>query len=343
MTSVQSLIAGKLALAVVLALTTAPSSAQVADFKGKQIRLLIGYAPGGGYDQYARLIAAHIGRHLPGNPKVVPQNMPGGGSLLVAQRIYAQSPKDGTEWGAVARDVITAPLTQSSVRNLFDGSQYSWLGSPDSETNICITNASTGIKSAQDLLTRELVVGATGTGAGSYIYPVVLSGLVGAKFKVVSGYPSSTEAFLAMERHEVEGACDSYSSVIRKSAQAIKEGKIRILFWAGYPIPEVKHLPHVTTLVTKPDDQRLLEFMYAGQTYARPFIAPPNLPAPIHVALKDAFAATLRDPQTLADAARQKLEVRPVGADEIAAIVRKTYATPQPVIDRMSALLKEGK
>jgi tripartite-type tricarboxylate transporter receptor subunit TctC len=327
---------------VALSATAPPASGQTVDFKGKQIKLLIGYAPGGGYDQYGRLIAMHIGRHLPGNPTVLPQNMPGGGSLLVAQKIYAQSPKDGTEWGILARDVITAPLTQPSVRGLFDATRFSWLGSPDSETNICIANASTGIKSPQDLLTTQLVVGATGSGAGSYIYPIVLNGLIGTKFKVVSGYPSSVETFLAMERHEVEGACDSYSSIMRKSAQAIKDGKIRVLFWAGYPIPEVKVWPHVTSFVTQPDDQKLLEFMYAGQTYARPFVAPPDLPNPIHTVLKDAFAATLKDSQTLADAARQGLEIRPVSAQETVEIVTKAYATPKLVIDRMSAFLKEG-
>ena len=128
-----------------------------------------------------------------------------------------------------------------------------------------------------------------------------------------------------------------------KDAQAIKDGKVRILFWAGYPIPEVKEFPHVTSFVTKPDDQKLLDFMYAGQTYARPFIAPPELPGAIHAVLKDAFAATVRDPQLLADAARQNLEVRPVSADETADMVRKAYATPQALVDRMSALLKAGK
>ncbi len=244
--------------------------------------------------------------------------------------------------GIVARDVITAPLTQPSIGRQFDATRYSWLGSADSETNICIANASTGIRTPQDLFTTQLVVGATGPGAGSYIYPIVLNGLIGTKFKVVSGYPSTTESFLAMERHEVEGACDSLSSIMRKSAQAIKDGKIRVIFWAGYEIPEVKGWPHVTSFVTKPEDRELLDFMYAGQTYARPFIAPPDLPAPIHKALADAFIRTLKDPQTLADAARQKLEIRPVGAEETLETVRKAYATRASLIDRMSGFLKDA-
>src|SRR5262249_19451786 len=235
------------------------------------------------------LLAPHSARQRPGNPTVLQQNVPVGGSLLVAQKIYAQSPKDGTEWGIVARDVITAPLTQPNVAKLFDATKYSWLGSADFETNICIANASTGIKTPQDLLRTELVVGATGPGAGSYIYPIVLNGLVGTKFKVVSGYPTSTETFLAMERHEVEGACDSLSSIMRKSAQAIKDGKVHVIFWAGHESPEVKDLPHVTSFVTKAEDRALIDFMYAGQTYARPFVAPPDLPGPIHNVLADAF------------------------------------------------------
>ena len=328
-------------VAVLMAIV--PVSAEAADFKGKQVKVLIGFGPGGGYDQYGRLIAMHIGRHLPGNPAVTPQNIPGGGSLVVAQKIYAQSPKDGTEWGIVARDLITAPLTQPSMRSQFDGTKFSWLGSPDSETNLCIANATSGITSAQDLLNKQLLVAATGYGSGSYVYPTVLNGLVGTKFKVVTGYPSAVEAFLAMERREVEGACDSYSSIVRKSGQAIKEGKIRVLFWAGTPIPEVKDLPHVTSLVTKPEDQQLLEFMYATQTFARPFIAPPGLPSPIYTTLKNAFAAMLRDPQTLADAARQNMEIRPASAEETLEMVRKVYATPQTLVDRMSALLKAGR
>jgi tripartite-type tricarboxylate transporter receptor subunit TctC len=323
-------------------LLAAPANSQTVDFRGKQIKLLIGYGPGGGYDQYGRLVAAHIGRHLPGNPTVLPQNMPGGGSLLVAQKIYAQSPKDGTEWGIVARDVITAPLTQPNVGRMFDATKYSWLGSADFETNICIANASTGIKSPQDLLRTELVVGATGPGAGSYIYPIVLNGLIGTRFKVVSGYPTSTETFLAMERHEVEGACDSFSSIMRKSAQAIKDGKIRVIFWAGHEIPEVNDWPHVTSFVTKAEDRELLDFMYAGQTYARPFVAPPDLPTPIHKVLADAFVKTLKDPQTVADAARQNLELRPVGAGETLEAVKKAYATRTFLIDRMSAFLRDG-
>jgi tripartite-type tricarboxylate transporter receptor subunit TctC len=323
-------------------LGTESASGQTVDFRGRQIKVLIGFGSGGGYDQYGRLIAAHIGRHLPGSPIVLPQNIPGGGSLVVAQKIYAQSPKDGTEWGILARDLITAPLTQPGVGRLFDARKFSWLGSPDSETNLCIANASSGIRTAQDLLIRELVVAATGVGAGSYIYPTVLNGLVKTRFKVVNGYPSSTDAFLAMERHEVEGACDSYSSIMRKSKEAIKNGEVRVLFWAGHPIPEARNWPHVTALVTRPDDQRLLEFMYAGQTYARPFVAPPALPQAVYETLKTAFAETLNDPAALADAARQGMDIRPVGAEETAAIVDKAYATPQPLIDRMSAILRDA-
>ena len=323
-------------------LASAPAAAQSVDFKGKQIKLLIGFGPGGGYDQYGRIIAAHIGRHLPGNPTLVPQNMPAAGSVQAANRIYIQAPKDGTEWGIVARDVITEPLTKPGQGTMFDATKFSWLGSPDSETNVCIANASAGLKSAKDLFDKQLVVGSTGVGTGTYIYPIVLNGLIHTKFKVIDGYPASTDVFLAMERHEVEGICESYSSVMRKDSQAIKDGKIVILFWAGHPLPELKDIPNAASLVSKDEDRQLLDFMYAGQSFARPFIAPPNLPPAVYKTLKDAFAETLKDPQFLADADKQKLEIKPVLADEVLEVVKKAYATPKPLIDRMAAILKNG-
>jgi tripartite-type tricarboxylate transporter receptor subunit TctC len=323
-----------------LLLAGPPAHAQTVDFKGKQIKLLIGFGPGGGYDQWGRIIAAHIGKHLPGNPTLVPQNMPAGGSVQAANRIYIQAPKDGTEWGIIARDVILEPLTKPGGGTMFDATKFSWLGSPDTETNVCIANASAGLKSAKDLFDKELVVGSTGVGTGTYIYPAVLNGMIKTKFKIIDGYPASTDVFLAMERHEVEGICESYSSVMRKDAQAIKDGKILILFWAGHPLPELKDIPHASTLVTKDEDKKLLDFMYAGQTYARPFVAPPGLPPAVYKALKDGFAETLKDPAFIADAERQKLEIKPVDADEVLEVVKKAYATPKPLIDRMAAILK---
>jgi tripartite-type tricarboxylate transporter receptor subunit TctC len=323
-----------------LLLAGPPAAAQTVDFKGKQIKLLIGFGPGGGYDQYGRIIATHIGKHLPGNPTVVPQNMPAGGSVQAANRIYVQAPKDGTEWGIIARDVIVEPLTKPGQGTMFDATKFSWLGSPDTETNVCIANASSGVTSTKDLFDKQLVLGSTGVGTGTYIYPTVLNGMIHTKFKIIDGYPSSTDVFLAMERHEVDGICESYSSVMRKDAQAIKDGKIVILFWAGHPLPELKDIPHALSLVTKDEDKQLLEFMYAGQTFARPFVAPPNLPPAIYKVLKDGFAETLKDPQFLADADKQKLELKSVDADEVLEVVKKAYATPKPLIDRMAAILK---
>jgi tripartite-type tricarboxylate transporter receptor subunit TctC len=334
----------KLVLAGIAAalLAVMPAGAQTVDYKGKQIKLLIGFGPGGGYDQYGRIVATHMGRHLPGNPTLVPQNMPAAGSLQAANRIYIQAPKDGTEWGIVARDVVLEPLTKPGQGAMFDATKFSWLGSPDTETNICVANSSAGLKTAKDLFDKQLVVGSTGIGTGTYIFPVVLNGLVHTKFKIIDGYPSSADVLLAMERHEVEGICESYSSVMRKEAQAIKDGKVVILFWAGHPLPELKDIPHAMSLVTKDEDKQVLDFMYAGQTFARPFVAPPGLPAAVDKTLKDAFAETMKDPLFLADAERQKLEIEPVSADEVLDVVKKAYATPKPLIDRMAAILKGG-
>lgn len=325
-----------------LVCSIASVAAQPVDFTGRQIKMLIGFGPGGGYDLYGRLLARHIGRYLPGNPTVVPQNMPGGGSLFVARRIYAQSPKDGTEMGIVARDAITSPLISTDGENAFDATKFSWLGSPDSETSVCVANAASGVRTGRDLLSKELVVGADGVGTGTFIYPTILNGLVGTKFKIVNGYTSSNEIFLAMERREVEGSCESFSSVMRKSSREIKDGKIVVLFWGGYPQPELKSVMNISEFVTDPDDRKMVDFMYSGLTYARPFIAPPGLPDAVYKVLKDAFAKSLEDAELRADAAQQKLEIRPVSAEETAAIVKRAYATPKAVIDRMGKILKDG-
>jgi tripartite-type tricarboxylate transporter receptor subunit TctC len=184
------------------------------------------------------------------------------------------------------------------------------------------------------------VIGGTGAGTGTEIYPKALNGLIGTKFKVISGYPSSTDVFLAMERGEVEGICESYSSVMRKDAKAIADGEIKILFQAALKKnPDVK-APFILDLVKDPDQHKAIEFVYAGQTIGRPFIAPPDLPPSILKTLRAAFDATMKDPEFLKEAAKQKLEIDAVSGAELEKVVRDTYATPKPIIERIKAVSK---
>jgi tripartite-type tricarboxylate transporter receptor subunit TctC len=314
--------------------------AQNSQFNAKQVRLIIGFGAGGGYDQYGRIVGRYIDKHLPGNPTIVPQNMPGAGSIAAANTIYANSPKDGSVFGIIARDAVTQPLTVENSGAKFDATKVSWLGSPAAETNVCVATNKAKVATYQDLLKNELIIGGTGTGTGTEIYPKALNGLVGTKFKLVSGYPSSTDVFLAMERGEVHGICESYSSVMRKDAEAIAKGEIKILFQAALKNnPEVK-APFLLDLVKDKEQHQALEFIYAGQTIGRPFIAPPDLPPGILKTLRDAFDATMKDPEFLKEAEKQKLDIDPVSGAELEKVVKTVYATPKSVLDRVKAVSK---
>jgi tripartite-type tricarboxylate transporter receptor subunit TctC len=291
-------------------LGSAPALAQSAGeaLAGKTVTMVIGFGPGGGYDLWGRTLARHIGKHLPGKPNVVPQNMPGAGSLLAANHIYTVAPKDGTVLGIIARDAALAELTGMQGAR-FDARKFTWVGSPATETNVCISYKNSKVKTAKDLLEQELIIGNTGPGTGTYTYPKALNSIVGTKFKLISGFPSSSDVFLAMERGEVEGICESLDSVIGKRPEWIKNGTVNILFQGGAePNPHVS-APFVLDLAKSEEDKQAIRFLYAGQGIGRPFVAPPDMPADRAKMLRDAFNATMKDAEFIADAEKQKLEV----------------------------------
>jgi tripartite-type tricarboxylate transporter receptor subunit TctC len=326
-----------LALAGLFAL---PAAAQPVSFAGKEFKVIVGFGAGSGYDQYGRLIAGHIGDHLPGHPTVVTENMPGAGSIKSETYLYNQAPRDGTVIGAVARDSLTQPLINPNQGYHFDATKFGWLGSPDTETNVCIANASAGLKTAADLFTKPITVGSTGIGTGTHIYPVVMNGMLGTKFKVIDGYQASGDVTLAMERHEVDGICESYSSIIRKIGPKIRDGSVVILLQMGrQPNPELKNVTYLLDLAKTKEQRQALQLVYAGQSFARPFITPPNLREGVLFALRQAYDATLKDPKLLADAARQKLEINPVGGEDCAAILAKAYATPKPIVQKLAQIM----
>src|SRR5688572_22535673 len=251
----------RLALAGLTALAglgAGPAAAQTAgeSLAGKTVSMVIGFGPGGGYDQWGRAVARHIGKHLPGNPTVVPQNMPGAGSLVAANHIYNAAPKDGTVMGIIARDAALAELTGMQGAR-FEATKISWIGSPATETNVCIAYRTAKVSSAKDLLERELILGNTGPGTGTYTYPKALAGILGMKFKLISGFPSSSDVFLAMERGEVEGICESLDSVTGKKPDWIEKGTVKVLFQAGIePNPHLKDVPFVLDLAKTEEDKQ---------------------------------------------------------------------------------------
>jgi tripartite-type tricarboxylate transporter receptor subunit TctC len=328
-------------LAALLLLAAAmPASAQPAEPFGKQVSLIIGFGPGGGYDLWGRTVARHIGRHLPGQPTVVPQNMPGAGSYVAASHIYGAAPKDGTVFGIIARDAALGPLSNAPGAR-FDATKMSWLGSPTKEHNVCIASAAAKVKAAGDLRTTELILGDTGPGTGTRSYPKVLNDLFAWKFKLVSGFRSSADVFLAIERNEVEGICESVDSVIQRKPEWISGGTVKALLQAGgSDHPALKGVPNVMTLARSDEDRQVLQYLYAGQDIGRPFVAPPDLPPDRLKLLRAAFDATMKDPEFIADVKRSKLELEPEDGAHLAALIARIYATPKPIVERVSSLIK---
>jgi len=332
----------KSALIAAAVLAAAPAGAQSAaePFAGKNVTLIIGFGPGGGYDLWGRTVARHIGKHLPGKPTVIPQNMPGAGSYVAASHIYGAAPKDGSVFAIIARDAALGPLSNAPGAR-FDATKMSWLGSPTREHNVCIANATAKVKTANDLRDKELILGDTGPGTGTRSYPKVLNDLFGFKFKIVSGFRSSADVFLAMERGEVEGICESLDSVNQRKPEWIPNKTVNALLQAGAESrPEIKDVPNVMTLARNDEERLTLEYLYAGQDIGRPFVAPPDLPPERLKMLRDAFNATMKDPEFVAEVKRNKFDLEPEDGEHLAALIDKIYATPKTIIERVSNLIK---
>ncbi len=327
-------------LACVTGVSLAPAALAQTPGSAKNVTMIVAFGPGGGYDLWGRTLARHIGRHMPGNPNVIVQNMPGAGSYVGASHIYNLAPKDGSVLGIIARDAALGPLTGAEGAR-FDPLKISWLGTPTTETNVCIANASSKVKTWEDLKTTELVVGDTGPGTGTRSYPNALNALLGFRFKLVSGFPSSSDVFLAMERGEVDGICESLDSVNGKRPTWIASKQINILFYGGAePDPKMKGTPFALDLAKTAEQKDELSFLYAGQGIGRPFVAPPNLPADKLKMLRDAFDATMKDDVFLADAKKSMLDVAPQDGAHLEALIQRIYATPKATIDKIGKLIQ---
>jgi len=284
-----------------IAPAASPARAQTDYFAGKTVRMIIGLGAGGGYDLWARMVARHIGRHLPGNPTVIAQNMEGAGSFRAANHMQSVAPRDGTAIALIARDAPLGPITGNPGAQ-FDPVRFSWLGTPTTETNVCLAHRRAAVKTVHDLMHTELLVGDNGPGTGTGTYPRALNALLGTKFKPVRGYKTSVDVQLAMERGEVEGYCESLESVLGKRPDWISSGTVNVLLQGGAaPHHDLKGVPFVPDLAKNADDRRAIEFLYAGQGIGRPFFAPPGVPAHVLQMLRAAFDATMADPEFVAE------------------------------------------
>jgi tripartite-type tricarboxylate transporter receptor subunit TctC len=332
------------ALPFVLAAAQAQAQDKVADFyHGKTVLLQVGSSPGGIYDVVGRMVARHIGKYIPGEPKIVVQDVPGGGSLQLANQFAAVAPRDGTVFGVFNNGMPTTPLTSPGAAK-FSARAFRYIGSTNREAHILIVWKDAPVHTMEDLFKTEVVVGATSPGAAPYDFPLLTNTLIGTKFKIVKGYRGGPETQLAMRRGEIQGnAGVAWASYKVDYADAIKNHDTRIV--AAFGMKKYHDLQDVPLLPTGKTeaDRQLFELMYARQNYGRVFATPPEVPDDRLAALRGAFVKTMKDPEFLAEAKKSMVEIEPVSGEELTELTNRLYDTPQSVIDRMRSIFGNNK
>jgi tripartite-type tricarboxylate transporter receptor subunit TctC len=300
-------------------------------YRNKNINLAISFSVGGGYDLYARTLGRHIGKHMPGNPQIVPQNMPGAGGLRVAQFLYNAAPRDGLTFGTFTRMAGITPLLESSAT--FDSTKLTWLGSITDAVSVCITWHTSPVKTWDDFLAKPVTLGGVGPGSELDIFTSLYKNVFSANVKLVSGYPGTNEIMLAMERGELDGVCGiDWTTLKAQRAHWIKERKINVIAQAAFrKDPDLKDVPLIMDLTKDPEKLQILKVFVSAHEFARPFAAPPGLPADRAAALLAAFNATMKDPEFLAETARHQMEVAPVSGKALTDMLAELYTTPEDV------------
>jgi tripartite-type tricarboxylate transporter receptor subunit TctC len=323
-------------VAATIAGVTSSASADVASFyKGKTITMYIGFSAGGGYDAYARVIMRHMVKHIPGNPKHVAKQYTGAGGVRVLNAIYNVFPQDGTAIVAAGRSVITQPLFRNAAKAKYDGAKLKWLGSANQEYSLCVFWHESKYKSTEDLLTKTPNMGGVGIGSSIDVFTLLVNNLLGAKQKLITGYPGGADINLAMQRRELDGRCGWSLSSIKSTAPTwIRDNKINFtLQHALKKHPELQAVPLITDLVKNERDKQALKVHLAPQAYGRPFAVGPKVPDDRFMALRTAFWKTMNDPEFLADAKKRKMPIDALRGEDVQALIDEIYALPKDVLE----------
>jgi tripartite-type tricarboxylate transporter receptor subunit TctC len=309
-------------------------------YKSRQLTMIVFSGAGSTYDFYARLLARHLGSHIPGNPSFVVQNMLGAGGLKAVDYLNKIAPKDGSVIGTIGRGLPFEPILGKNEAR-FDPLRFTWIGSMNRETTLAMSWHTAKVKTFADLKDHELLVPGTGAGADSEIIPLALNHLAGTKFKVIGGYRDTSEGALAMERGEIDGlAYWSWSAIMAAHPDWIRGKKVNLLFHTGVkPIAEIPDVPSIRALVENPIDKKAVDFLLAREIIGRPFLAPPDLPPDRASVLRSAFGETLRDPAFRSDAERARLDTDLVTAEEVNTVLKETAGAPIEVINRVKEAL----
>jgi tripartite-type tricarboxylate transporter receptor subunit TctC len=325
-----------------LLLMIGPACAQgVADFyRGKSINMIVGFNPGGGADAYARLVGRHISRYLPGNPTVVLRHMQGAGSVIGANYVFNVSPKDGSEIGLFAGNIIIDPLI-GGTQHKYDARAFNWIGSPASDSQICLSSGKSSFKTMDDVFKREMIVGTAGT--STIDFPLTMNNVLGTKLKIIRGYAGSAAIRLALERGEIESICGvGYSSM--RTAGLLEPGRMNILVQFGMTkSPKMPDVPFIFDYAKTSEDRQLLTLIFGWLGLERPIAAPPGTPADRVQALRDAFDKAITDPALLAEAEKANVEINAMSGAAIAKFVEEVSQTPASVTARAARVLERSK
>ncbi len=343
---------GTVGLALALGVALSPIAASHAEdasrsltFAAKRVNVLIGFSPIGGigYDTYGRILARYLGRHLPGDPNVVPENKPGAGSMGLANYLYNVAAKDGTEIGLIGRGVAMDPILSGSATTAkFDATKFNWIGSMNNEVaGFFISNTSPAQTLQQVLAGTPMTVGATGAGGDPQIFAVTLNAILKTKLKIISGYPGMNEILLGMEKRELDGVTGySWGAARTGSKTQLQDGKLKIILQLALSrhkdLPDV---PLIMDLVKDPQDLRLLELVFARQSMGRPVVAPPGMDPRVVAELRKGFTDAMHDPDFVAEAARSGMEMEFVSGEDVQRLVEHLYSLPKDAVERAQKML----
>jgi len=326
--------------ALCLILPGAASADPVADFyRNKTINFTVVFAPGGSFDLYSRIAAHHLSNFIPGNPKIIVQNLPGAGGLTGAVKLANQAAQDGTELGMVDRSIAVTQVMRAGALPL-DAGKFNWIGSISSYSGVLYVTGRTGVRVSDDLRRLPVIMGSWGVETSSYTFPVLLNALAGTKFKVVTGYRGSSDVEIAVERNEVDGRMSSWSSLKAVKAGPLADGSLVVVIQTGVRRnPDLPSIPLIPEMAKTEQGRRILEFIDSESGIGWAVLAPPGVPPDRVAALRHAFDQMVVDPRFLADMQGRSLDVMPVSGQEVEAIVKRTLSIPRDDIDVMNALI----
>lgn len=329
-----------LALIAVFALLGAAPQAGLAQYEGKTVTIVVGFKTGGGYDRTARILARHLPKYLPGKPNVIVQNMPGANSIIAANHVYSVAKPDGLTIGTFNRNLVLAQLTNvSGVK--FDMTKFAWIGSAASESTVLAIRSDLPYKSFEELRKggKTVVIGATGPGANTYDFPLLLKELLGVDLKIVSGYSSSSDIMLAIERKEVDARAGSYSSL----QSFVERGVVRPIIRARAVEPGIEKLPVDESLAPNARAKAIMALRSAPEVVGRPFVMTPGTPEPLLKLMREAFAKAIKDPELVAESQKAKMDLEFMPGDEALKIIREVLSQPKDVVDEFGKYIKFGE